>query len=97
MKIVRVKKQTVPDPKTIQILQQIINKLQLLVNQLNSEIGEVKINELEQELKINVRLTTQKKQSIVKETIKTLAITWKDDKYYTNFIRHNLTDKKLNG
>jgi hypothetical protein len=83
------------DQKTIQVLQQIATKLQLLINQYNSENKEANNLKSEPELKINVRLTTQKKRDITKESIKTLAITWKNDKYYANFIRRNLIDEKL--
>jgi len=86
---------TSPDPKTIQVLQQIATKLQLLVNQLNSQTEEKEKVYSEPELKINVRLTTQKRQTITKESVKTLNITWRDDKYYSDFIRYQLTDRKL--
>jgi hypothetical protein len=69
----------IPDRRTIQVLQEITNKLQLLINQLNSQTEETEPTKnksiVGDELKINVRLTTQKRQTITKESVKTLNIT----------------------
>jgi hypothetical protein len=64
------------EPKVIPIFEEISNKISLLAKQMNSTNPLISEKDKpESELKINVRLTTQRRHNITNEKVKTLTIT----------------------